>query len=754
LDPGENREVNPAERSAASEATRAVATSFLLIAGIEYLVRAGLVDIPNPAALSLLAVVYAGYSGGLYGGLSSAALTIAYGIYRYLLLPDSLPGLEAITRVAVIALVALSTAGLIGRLRARAEQALRQKVETQARDLAKLQQAELRLKNRETQLRALLDALPAYVAYVDRDLIVRFHNRSYEEWTGLPGSFIDGHSIEEVIGKHLFETGTREHALDALAGKASVFERVHTDRQGRRSVVEAHFLPDVAEDGSIAGYYGMLFDVTRHKESQARVARLTERLRRALSSSRLALWEFDLRSGVVELGREWAQIVGGDEVMSEVKAADLRKLVHPDDRARVDEALQSVLEKRADQYDIEHRVLSVHGEWKWVRSTGRIVEHDAGGRPTRLSGTNRDITPRKLAELALGENERRLRLLTDAVPAMIVYVDADQRYRFCNRRYSETMGRSEADIIGRTVRDVVGQGQYEVSRPWLEKALAGEQCEHERRHEWPEGTVSDLSVMYVPHKADDGTVLGLYALLVDLTERKRAERIKERFLSMVSHELRTPLTSVIWTLESLAELSSDRLSGEEVAMLGVAQQNAERMLHLADEILDLEQLDQSAMRMSPRSVSLPELVRRVIELNEGLAQKHGVRVVAKGAAAATAVADPDRIVQVLSNLISNAAKHSPRGSEVEIGIEPRGTKIRVSVADRGPGVPEEFVDHLFGRFAQSAQGRKVGGSGLGLAISKEIVERSGGTIGYRPNPGGGSMFWFDLPSEPAPDATL
>ena len=296
------------------------------------------------------------------------------------------------------------------------------------------------------------------------------------------------------------------------------------------------------------------------------------------------------------------------------------------------------------------------------------------------------------------------------------------------------------------MREVVGDEQFEISRLWLERALAGEKVEHERRHRWPDGRIAELSVTYVPHVADDGSVRGLYALLVDLTERRRAERIKERFISMVSHELRTPLTSIIWTLEALIERESGGMSREDAAMVVVAQQNAERMLHLADEILDIEKIDQSELHMSPRLVALPELVGRARALNEGLARKHGVQIVASGLDAAEVSADPDRLLQVLSNLISNAAKHSPQGGRVEIAIERRGEMFRVSVSDRGQGVPEEFRTRLFGRFAQSSDGRKLGGSGLGLAICKEIVDRTGGDIGYDPNPGGGSVFWFDLPA--------
>ena len=153
--------------------------------------------------------------------------------------------------------------------------------------------------------------------------------------------------------------------------------------------------------------------------------------------------------------------------------------------------------------------------------------------------------------------------------------------------------------------------------------------------------------------------------------------------------------------------------------------------------------------MSAQAVALPELVGRVLALNRGLAEKHGVRLAAAGLDAAEVRADPDRLLQVLSNLISNAAKHSPPGGRVEVAIERRGAMFRVSVSDSGRGVPERFRDQLFGRFEQSSDGRAKGGSGLGLAICKEIVERSGGAIGYDPNPAGGSVFYFDLPAAQA-----
>jgi signal transduction histidine kinase len=149
--------------------------------------------------------------------------------------------------------------------------------------------------------------------------------------------------------------------------------------------------------------------------------------------------------------------------------------------------------------------------------------------------------------------------------------------------------------------------------------------------------------------------------------------------------------------------------------------------------------------MTPRIVALSELVEHALELNQGLAHKYGVEIVAAQFPVAHVRADPDRLQQVLSNLISNAAKHSPRGGRVEVSFARRGPMVRICVSDQGAGVPESFRDQLFGRFAQSSDGRQRGGSGLGLAICKEIIERSGGRIGYDPGPGGGALFWFDLP---------
>lgn len=337
----------------------------------------------------------------------------------------------------------------------------------------------------------------------------------------------------------------------------------------------------------------------------------------------------------------------------------------------------------------------------------------------------------------------RVRLITDAVPAAIVYIDAQQRFRFCNRRYMEMMGRAEPEIVGCTVREVVGAEQYENMRPWLERALGGARVEFERPQPLPDGGTADLQVTYVPDAGADGAVSGVYALVIDLTERKRAERIKERFISMVSHEIRSPLTTILWSLEEIAERPQTE---EEAKPVRAAQHNAERMLRLADDILDVERIDQGGLQLDAAEVRLPAFIERTLETHRGHAARRGLRLEAAPVEELRIHADAERLQQVMANFLSNAMKHSPAQGVIRLAAERRGDAVRVSVADRGKGVPESFRERLFGRFSQSPDSKKLGGTGLGLAICKEIVERSGGTIGYDPDPGGGSVFWFELPA--------
>ncbi|MFN3374635.1 MAG: ATP-binding protein, partial [Chloroflexus sp.] len=234
----------------------------------------------------------------------------------------------------------------------------------------------------------------------------------------------------------------------------------------------------------------------------------------------------------------------------------------------------------------------------------------------------------------------------------------------------------------------------------------------------------------------------------DVTERRAVERMKNEFVAVVSHELRTPLTSIRGSLGLLAGGVAGELPPRAAAMIDIALKNSERLVRLINDILDIEKIESGKMVFKLQPVVLDELVRQTIEANRGFGQQYDVKIELTATLPNVQVyVDPDRMTQVITNLISNAVKFSPVGGKVEVAIgrEPQG-RVRITVTDHGPGIPVEFRDRIFQKFAQadSSNTRQQGGTGLGLSISRAIVERHGGQIGFVTATGVGTTFYVDL----------
>ncbi|HEX6903658.1 MAG TPA: ATP-binding protein [Thermoanaerobaculia bacterium] len=236
------------------------------------------------------------------------------------------------------------------------------------------------------------------------------------------------------------------------------------------------------------------------------------------------------------------------------------------------------------------------------------------------------------------------------------------------------------------------------------------------------------------------------AVQEDVTQRKRMERIKDDFVSVVSHELRTPLTSIRGSLGLLAGGAVGEMPAAARSLLDIANSNCERLVRLINDILDMEKIGSGKMAFAPVPLDLVPLVEQAILSNRAYAHGFGVEIRLAEACPGRVLADPDRLHQVLTNLLSNAARHSPRGAAVEVRVRRLDGKLRVSVTDHGAGIPPEFQPRVFEKFAQadSSSSRREGGTGLGLSISRAIVERLGGKIWFETQAGVGTTFFFDL----------
>ncbi|MDH5361122.1 MAG: ATP-binding protein, partial [Gammaproteobacteria bacterium] len=229
----------------------------------------------------------------------------------------------------------------------------------------------------------------------------------------------------------------------------------------------------------------------------------------------------------------------------------------------------------------------------------------------------------------------------------------------------------------------------------------------------------------------------------------KSGKIKDEFISIVSHELRTPLTSII-AAQSLLENIYTKKSEQEHDLFEMATRNSERLLAVINDLLDMEKIHSDAFRLHKQAISLSSAIQTSIHSNTPLATSYSVTLgFEQGDSSCTVIADESRIIQVLTNLVSNAIKHAPAKSTVQIHCYRTADIVEVSVRDLGVGIPSEYTERIFDRFTQvdSSSCRKTGGTGLGLAISKTIIEQHGGKIGFRDNQPCGSIFYFTLPVE-------
>jgi len=272
------------------------------------------------------------------------------------------------------------------------------------------------------------------------------------------------------------------------------------------------------------------------------------------------------------------------------------------------------------------------------------------------------------------------------------------------------------------------------------------------RFDHADGGVRWFSVSKAPLRDSTGAITGLVAISRDITERKHAEQMKDEFVATVSHELRTPLTSIAGSLSLLAAGVAGQLPESAAKLIKIAHSNSERLIRLVNDILKIERLNGGVSERVSCAVDLRDVAATAIEGSDGFAAQHGVRLILKkGDSDANVWADPDLLTQIVTNLVSNAVKFSPGGTDVVLSVEGREEVVCIAVRDHGPGIPETFRGRIFGKFAQvdTSDSRKRGGTGLGLHIVKRIVDQLAGSVSYAAAPGGGTIFHVQLPRIPA-----
>ena len=581
------------------------------------------------------------------------------------------------------------------------------------------------------------------VITTDRDGLITIFNAgatkmlgySAEEMVGIATPAII-HEPEEVVQRAYelgIEPGFDVFVQAARAGRAETREWTYIRKDGTRLPVSLTITPVRDDAGELMGFMGLARDVSEARQVETERAALVKVSRSTAAAEPL---ETTLDLALAELG----QIAGVsataalrfDDGEGEVVASWTRDDGDPPTTGEEPAAAVPIVE--SGHVWGELRVIARRGDGATTipRESLRRFADLIG---LAVTGAEQRAT--------LKRRRDELSAIIDGLPALVWVRDNDGRTVLANRALNEFMSVASANAAASEPvsgifdealdREALAEGRFIQTEQTVTDALGIERA---------------LLVARSPLLSDDGQSLGLCCVATDITERREAERVKDEFVAVVSHELRTPLSSIRGSLAMLAD-ERDQLPAEaEERMIEIASTNAERLVALINDILDLQRIESGMATLELAAHDAGDLVRQAAEAMESFAADKDITINTTGADAPVTL-DGARTLQVLNNFISNAVKFSAEGSTVTVGWERRDEDLAFFVRDQGRGIPSDKLEVVFERFQQvdSSDSRTVGGTGLGLAICRQIATQHNGRVWAESVEGAGSTFWFAVPAK-------
>jgi PAS domain S-box-containing protein len=520
-------------------------------------------------------------------------------------------------------------------------------------------------------------------------------------------------------------------------------------------------VPILDDAGNIIEWFGTASDVTRRKQAEEELQDMRSRMEAALEAGAIGTWAWDVHRDHFFGDASLAHIFGVPrEAVAGGPLAALVDAIHPDDQARVAALVQDAVAS-GTLYEADYRVIRPDRSIRWVTARGQVERND-DGTAVRFPGVIMDVTERKRAEAELqrvtAESERMRRLyetVLSATPDFVYVFSLDHRVLYANESLIRMWGKGRDGAIGRTFLEI----GYE---PW-HAAMHDREIDQVRatkkaiRGEVPFNGTNGRRIydyIFVPVIGADGEVEAVAGTTRDVTDRKESElalaesdRKKDEFIALLAHELRNPLAPIRNGLQVVRHAS-------DVAVRERAQQMMDRqlahMVRLIDDLLDVSRISRNKLELRKARVTITDIVESAVEAAQPAIDAAGHELILTLPSRPVYLdADLTRLAQVLSNLLTNAAKYTEQGGKIALAAERKAGLIEVVVKDTGIGIPKESLPRIFDMFSQVDRSieRATGGLGIGLALVKGLTEMHGGTVtAHSDGDGQGSTFVVTLPT--------
>jgi PAS domain S-box-containing protein len=607
-------------------------------------------------------------------------------------------------------------------------------------DIDDRKRMEKALRDSEERYRLILEnALEFAIFTLDKEGRVTSWNAGAQRILGYEESEILGQHLELIFPESDQNKGLPELEMGrALTHGRAQDERWHVRKDRSPFWASGLMMPVKDDNGEHVGFLKILRDRTARKQAEEVLHQTQERFRQLADAMPQIVWTARADGKVDYYNRRWYEFTGlpQDQPLEQ----NWRLVLHREDVARWEEKWVQAVQS-GEPFQLECRFLDREkGSFRWFLARA-LPSHDDRRNIARWYGTCTDIDQQKRGEERFVRLNETLVAVLEAFPDVVFVVDSDGRIEFKNPAAGKFA--SEVGIASRLppflqseLDQVIQTGEHHL--PTSFKTVHRFEINNQERY-----FLSRVVGMTAP----DNTIFGAVVMLQDVTEFRLLDQVKTNLISTVSHELKTPITSLRTALHVLLERSLGPLNTSQREMAGIACDEAERLLRTLDSLLDLTRFEEGAVGMLIETTTPDVLIQAAIEETRVAAvnARVSIKLELEGGLPPLMV-DRERIIHVLTNLITNAIKYSPPDSELLVRAlkRPPGT-VYFGVMDKGPGVPKQYQSRIFERFFR-VPGNDKKGAGLGLSIAREFVRAHRGRIGVQSELGQGSEFYFVLPA--------